>query len=135
VVPDANVPAPVTVPPTVGLAVAVSVYVTGTAVKLAETDLLEVMETVAGLVVPVTAPLQPLNTYPAAGMAVRVAEVPAAYVPMPLTLPPAVGLAVAVSVYVTGTAVKAATTALLPVIVIVRGLAVPVAAPLHPLNT
>ena len=49
---------------------------TGAAPKVAPMDLLAVMVTLSGLVRPEASPLQPLNTKPAAGVAVSVTLLP-----------------------------------------------------------
>ncbi len=66
----------VTVPEPAVFTVSVKFVVTG--VKVAVTDLFAFMVTVVGLALPVTAPLQPENTNPDAGEAVKVMTVPEA---------------------------------------------------------
>jgi len=55
---------------------------------------------VSGLVDPDASPLQPVNAYPLAGLAITVAELPELYVPVPDVVPPLIGLADAVREYV-----------------------------------
>ncbi len=87
--------------------------------------------TTNGLVDPDASPLQFVNIYPLAGLAVSVAELPELYVPPPVTLPPPEGLELTDTVYVR---MKFAVILLFPYIVTVRGLDEPVASPLQPVN-
>jgi len=48
--------------------------------------------TVRGFVEPDASPLQFVNAYPLAGLAITVAELPELYVPPPVVVPPFVGL-------------------------------------------
>ncbi len=73
VVPEIYVPAPCTLPPLDGLELTDNVYV---GVKFAVMFLFPFIVTVTGLDEPLTSPLQFENTYPLAGFAVSVAELP-----------------------------------------------------------
>jgi hypothetical protein len=100
---------PVIVPPFAGEAVAVSSY---RAMKVAVTDLAELMVTAQVVPVVVSQPVQDLKAYPVFGVAVRVNTVPALYeaahvAPLQLTVPLASGETVVVRVYC---AVKLAVT-------------------------
>ena len=100
-VPASYDPAPVIVPPVAGDAVVPSVYFVGVLCnwKLAVTDLLPFMVTVAEAEVPDASPLHPVKVYPAVGVAVIVTTAPASYDPAPLIEPPAAGDATVPSVY------------------------------------
>ena len=56
--------------------------------------------TVKGFIEPDASPLQPVNAYPLAGLAVTVAELPELYVPAPDVVPPLVGFDDAVREYI-----------------------------------
>jgi hypothetical protein len=128
VLPAVYDPAPVIVPPADGDAVAVRVYLISW--KVAVTVLLPSMVILMEDVLLVASPLQPTKVYPAAGVAVNVAVLPAVYDPAPVIVPPADGDAVAVRVYLISW--KVAVTVLLPSMVTVIEDVLPVASSLQP---